>query len=45
MGLEWEGKDPDAQILFSNIDVDFEFIQAMKMKMIEGRPFDRSESN
>ncbi|HEX6891971.1 MAG TPA: FtsX-like permease family protein, partial [Chryseolinea sp.] len=42
MGLQWEGKDPDAQILFSNIDVDYDFIQSMKMKMIEGRPFDRA---
>jgi putative ABC transport system permease protein len=40
MGLQWEGKDPDAQILFTNIDADYEFIQAMKMKMVEGRPFD-----
>lgn len=40
--LEWEGKDPEARILFTNIDVDFEFIQSMKMEMAEGRPFDRS---
>jgi putative ABC transport system permease protein len=44
MGLQWEGKDPDAQILFSNIDVDYEFIQSMKMKMVEGRPFDRARA-
>lgn len=42
MGLEWEGKDPDAEILFTNMDVDYEFIQTMKMEMAEGRPFDRS---
>lgn len=41
-GLNWEGKDPDESVLFSNIDVDFEFIQTMKMEMAEGRPFDRS---
>ena len=41
-GLQWEGKDPDERILFTNIDVDYEFIQAMKMTMVEGRPFDRS---
>jgi ABC-type antimicrobial peptide transport system permease subunit len=40
-GLQWEGKDPDENVLFSNIDVDFEFIQAMKMNMAEGRPFNR----
>jgi len=42
VGVEWEGKDPNEKILFSNINVDFEFIQAMKMNMKEGRPFDRS---
>ena len=42
MGLNWEGKDPELQILFTNIDVDFEFIQTMKMEMADGRPFDRS---
>ncbi|HEY5747022.1 MAG TPA: ABC transporter permease [Chryseolinea sp.] len=42
VGVEWEGKDPNEKILFSNINVDFDFIQAMKMNMKEGRPFDRS---
>jgi putative ABC transport system permease protein len=42
VGVEWEGKDPNEKILFSNINVDFEFVQAMKMNMKEGRPFDRS---
>jgi len=42
MGLDWEGKDPDKDILFTNMDVDFEFIQTMKMEMADGRPFDRS---
>ncbi|HMJ67774.1 MAG TPA: ABC transporter permease [Cyclobacteriaceae bacterium] len=40
-GLEWEGKDPDERVLFSNLDVDFDFIQTMKMEMVEGRPFNR----
>jgi putative ABC transport system permease protein len=42
MGLDWEGKDPELDILFTNLDVDFEFIQTMKMEMADGRPFDRS---
>jgi putative ABC transport system permease protein len=42
MGLDWEGKDPELDILFTNIDVDYEFIQTMKMEMADGRPFDRS---
>ncbi len=41
MGIEWEGKDPDESVLFANFDVDFDFIQTMKMTMAEGRPFNR----
>jgi putative ABC transport system permease protein len=41
-GLQWEGKDENERILFSNMDVDYDFIQTMKMTMIEGRPFDRN---
>jgi hypothetical protein len=40
--LQWEGKDPDESVLFSNINVDFDFIQTMKMTMAEGRTFDRN---
>lgn len=39
--LIWDGKDPEEDVLFSNIDVDFEFIETMKMHMVEGRGFDR----
>jgi hypothetical protein len=41
-GVDWEGKDPEERILFTNINIDYEFIDAMKMQMVEGRPFDRS---
>jgi putative ABC transport system permease protein len=42
-GLEWEGKDPDERILFSNMNVDYDFVQALKMTMVEGRAFDRNQ--
>jgi putative ABC transport system permease protein len=42
-GLQWEGKDPDERILFSNMNVDYDFIQTLKMTMAEGRPFDRNQ--
>ncbi len=44
-GVKWEGKSDDEKILFTNLTVDFDFIQTMKMEMIEGRPFDRSIVN
>jgi putative ABC transport system permease protein len=41
-GVEWAGKNPDDKILFTNMDVDFDFIQTMKMEMADGRSFDRT---
>lgn len=43
-GLEWEGKDPEALILFTNISADFDFVSTFQMQMAEGRSFDRSYS-
>jgi ABC-type antimicrobial peptide transport system permease subunit len=40
-GVNWEGKDPDLNVLFAELDVDFDFIQTMNMTMVEGRPFNR----
>jgi putative ABC transport system permease protein len=37
--LEWEGKDANDKILFSNFSVDYNFIETMKMKLIAGRSF------
>ncbi|MGC3947656.1 MAG: ABC transporter permease [Chryseolinea sp.] len=44
MGLSWEGKDPDSQILFTNLDVDYDFVSTLKMTMVEGRSFDRTNT-
>lgn len=41
-GISWEGKDPDTQVLFSNLTVDFDYVQTLKMTMVEGRAFDRN---
>ena len=42
-GVQWEGKNPEDKILFSNINVDYDFVQSLKMEMVEGRAFDRSQ--
>ncbi|MBT1709235.1 ABC transporter permease [Fulvivirgaceae bacterium PWU5] len=42
-GVQWEGKDPEDKILFSNMNVDYDFVQSLKMEMAEGRAFDRSQ--
>jgi predicted permease len=41
-GVDWAGKDPDERILFSNLAVDYDFLQSLKMELREGRPFDRN---
>ncbi len=38
----WEGKEPDTDVLFHVITGDYEFIDAMKMSVVDGRGFDRS---
>lgn len=44
-GVDWQGKDPAERILFTNLTVDYDFIQMMKMTMAEGRAFDRNQVN
>jgi putative ABC transport system permease protein len=39
--ISWEGKDPSQQMLFTTLNTDFNFIQSMKMQMLEGRTFDK----
>ena len=38
-GLDWPGKDPDTQILFENIAMDYGLIKTMGVEIIEGRSF------
>lgn len=40
-GVEWEGKDPGAEITFDMSSVDYGYFKTMKMKMAEGRMFSR----
>jgi len=44
-GLEWPGKDPKEQILFSNFSVDYNFIQSLGMTMKLGRSFNQAFSS
>ncbi|MDP4212939.1 MAG: ABC transporter permease [Bacteroidota bacterium] len=40
--VEWHGKDPNAQIIFPNLDVDEDFFDVYQLKMASGRPFSRN---
>lgn len=42
MGVNWEGKNPNEEILFSELGVDYDFFETMKMNIVDGRSFDRS---
>lgn len=40
-GIEWKGKDPNTNVLFSVMSVDYDFIETMDVKLLEGRTFSR----
>jgi ABC-type antimicrobial peptide transport system permease subunit len=40
-GADWEGKDPDLNVLISQNSVDFGYIETMKIEIIEGRSFSK----
>ena len=39
VSVEWEGKDPDSQPLFSNIAIDENFMDVFRMSLLNGRSF------
>ncbi|MEO9967959.1 MAG: ABC transporter permease [Reichenbachiella sp.] len=43
-GLEWEGKDPEANILFENVRCNYDVFKTLDIKFKEGRPFSRDFS-
>jgi len=40
-GVNWEGKDPDLDVLFSFNAVDYDMLETMKYEIVQGRPFSR----
>ena len=43
-GVDWDGKDPDLQLLVSMGWVDFDYAETMGIKLVEGRSFSKSFS-
>ena len=39
--LDWEGKNPQEEILMQGVDVDYDFFETFRMQMIAGRGFSR----
>ncbi|MFO7850846.1 MAG: ABC transporter permease [Bacteroidota bacterium] len=40
-GVDWEGKDPELDVLFSFNHVDYDLIETMKYQIVDGRSFSR----
>lgn len=43
--VNWEGKDPDFTALFEIMRVDYDFLETMGMKLIEGEDFSREKGS
>ena len=43
-GAEWDGKDPELDVLISQARVDYNFVETMKIEMSSGRSFSRDFS-
>lgn len=41
-GVNWEGKDPDLDVLFSFNAVDYDMFETMKYEVVDGRGFSRN---
>ena len=37
--MQWEGKDPNSQVVFPTLFVDENFLDVFQMKMLSGRSF------
>jgi putative ABC transport system permease protein len=43
-GLEWEGKNPEDEILFENVRVNYDMLETLGVELVEGRAFSREHS-
>ncbi|HEX3385100.1 MAG TPA: ABC transporter permease, partial [Mucilaginibacter sp.] len=41
IGVEWDGKDPNLKIMFTQVGVRYDFIKTLGLKMTQGRDFSR----
>ncbi|MEN0055449.1 MAG: ABC transporter permease [Mucilaginibacter sp.] len=39
--VQWEGKDPNVSIQFTQVSVGYDFVKTMKLKMLSGRDFSK----
>jgi putative ABC transport system permease protein len=41
-GVKWDGKDPNLNVMFTQVSVGYDFVPTMKLEMIEGRDYSRA---
>ncbi len=44
-GVNWEGKDPNANIQFSNLEIDFDWFELLEIEVLQGRVFSDEYGN
>jgi len=44
-GVDWDGKDPELDVLIGTNCVDFDFVDTLRIEMAEGRSFNREYAN
>ena len=44
-GIEWDGKDPNLDIGYSNLEVGYDFIETLGIKLVAGKTFTRDIDN
>ncbi len=44
-GIEWEGKDPNLDIGYANLEVGYNFIETLGIKLVAGKTFSRDIDN
>jgi len=41
IGVQWDGKDPNTKVAFSNASVGYDFVRTMKLQLVSGRDFSK----
>ncbi|MDB4918516.1 ABC transporter permease [Mucilaginibacter sp.] len=40
-GVKWNGKDPNVNVMFTQVSTGYDFVKTMKLKLVSGRDFSR----
>jgi len=41
-GVKWDGKDPNTNVMFTQVSVGYDFVPTMKLKIADGRDYSRA---